>query len=92
MPGSPADSDAACRPVCTPSPAASQPMRRTPGSGRKAWNRPIAFDPPPTHAIAASGSRPVRSRICRRASTPMTRWKSRIMAGKGCGPATVPKM
>ena len=26
----------------------------------------------------------------RRASTPMTRWKSRTIAGKGCGPATVP--
>ena len=91
MPGSPADSDAACLPVCTPSPAASQPMRRTPGSGRKAWNRPIAFDPPPTHAIAVSGSRPVRSRICRRAP-PDHSLEIWIMAGNGWGPATVPKM
>ena len=51
---------------------------------------PIALDPPPTHATTASGSRPVRSSTWARASSPMTRWKSRTMAGNGCGPVTVP--
>ena len=37
-----------------------------------------------------AGSRPVRSRHCARASTPMTRWKSRTIAGNGCGPTTEP--
>ena len=35
----------------------------------------------------ASGSRPGSSRHCARASTPMTRRKSRTIAGNGCGPA-----
>ena len=51
---------------------------------------PIAFDPPPTQAATASGSRPVSSSTCARASSPMTRWKSRTIVGNGCGPATVP--
>ena len=51
---------------------------------------PIAFDPPPTQAIAWSGSLPYFSSICRRASTPITLWKSRTIVGYGCGPATVP--
>ena len=52
---------------------------------------PIALDPPPTAAAIASGSRPVSSSIWRRASTPMTRAKSRTISGNGCGPAMVPK-
>ena len=52
---------------------------------------PIALEPPPTQARTASGSRPSRSSTCSRASSPMTRWKSRTIAGNGCGPATVPK-
>ena len=83
MPGSPAVRVAACSPVSTPCPAGSQPIRRTPASGRKAWKRPMALEPPPTQATAASGSRPARSRIWRRASTPMTRWKSRTMRREG---------
>ncbi len=51
---------------------------------------PIAFEPPPTQAAIASGSRPTRSSTCSRASSPMIRWKSRTMVGNGCGPATVP--
>ena len=51
---------------------------------------PIALEPPPTQATTASGSRPVRSSTCARASSPMMRWKSRTIAGNGCGPATVP--
>lgn len=89
--GLPAVRVAACSPVSTPCPAGSQPTRRTSASGMKAWKRPMALEPPPTQATAASGRRPARSRIWRRASTPMTRWKSRTIAGKGCGPATVPK-
>ena len=41
---------------------------------------------------AAVGSRPVNSSTCCRASSPITRWKSRTMEGNGCGPATVPMM
>ena len=39
------------------------PRRRqiaTWASGTKAWNRPMAFEPPPTQATTASGSRPMR--------------------------------
>ena len=39
-----------------------------------------------------SGSRPSCSRICARASSPMTRWKSRTIVGIGCGPTTEPMM
>src|SRR6185369_16237545 len=41
---------AACRPVSTPSPPASKPNSRTPGSATKAWNAPIAFEPAHTGA------------------------------------------
>eukprot|EP00965_Chrysotila_dentata_P026138 866428-Pleurochrysis_carterae.AAC.1 len=33
----------------------------------KAWNMPMALDPPPTHATTESGSRPTSSSICARA-------------------------
>ena len=51
---------------------------------------PIAFDPPPTQAATASGSRPVSSSTWALASSPMIRWKSRTITGNGCGPPTVP--
>ena len=51
---------------------------------------PIALEPPPTQAITASGSRPGRLQDLRRASTPMTRWKSLTIIGNGCGPPTEP--
>ena len=38
-------------------------------------------EPPPTQAMRRSGRRPSFSRIWRRASSPMTRWKSRTMIG-----------
>ena len=50
----------------------------------------MALEPPPTHATTTSGSLPVRSRTCWRASTPMIRWKSRTIIGNGCGPPTEP--
>ena len=50
-------------------PAASKPTSRTPGSSMNAWKMPIALDPPPTHAVTASGSRPAWSWICTRASS-----------------------
>ena len=53
---------------------------------------PIAFEPPPTHAITASGCRPASSCICAMHSSPITDWKSRTIIGYGCGPATVPMM
>ncbi len=50
---------AAWRPVSTPSPPASTPTSSTSESSTNAVNRPIALDPPPTQATAASGSLPV---------------------------------
>jgi len=41
----------------------------------------MALEPPPTQAITASGWRPTSSGICSRASTPITDWKSRTIAG-----------
>ena len=62
----------------SPLPAASTPISRT-SSSRKSANRPIAFEPPPTQATTASGRRPSCSRICARASRPITRWNSRTI-------------
>ncbi len=89
-PGDPPATVAACRPVARPSPPASQPISATEVSGMKAWNTPMALEPPPTQAMTASGSRPAASSTCWRASTPMTRWKSRTIIGNGCGPITEP--
>ena len=36
------------------------------------------------------GQAPARSEHCARASSPMTRCRSRTIAGYGCGPATLP--
>ncbi len=47
----------------------------------KALKIPIAFEPPPTQATTASGSRPHSSWIWARASLPITAWKSRTRAG-----------
>src|SRR5271154_6343656 len=70
-PGEPRLSVAAVRPgVPPPSPPASQPTSRTPASGMKAWNTPMALEPPPTHATTTSGSLPVRSRTCWREPPP----------------------
>ena len=44
----------------------------------------------PTQATMASGSSPVMSRNCSRASSPTTCWKSRTIMGKGWGPNTEP--
>jgi ribosomal protein L32 len=44
---------------------------------------PMALDPPPTQAATASGSVPVSSSTWARASSPMTRWKSRTIRGTG---------
>ena len=38
----------------------------------------------------ASGSRPSASRICSRASRPITAWSSRTISGYGCGPTHEP--
>ena len=51
---------------------------------------PIAFEPPPTQAVTADGSRPASASTCARASSPITRWKSRTRVGNGCGPITEP--
>ncbi len=63
-------------------PPASTPISRTRGSSRKALKMPSEFEPPPTQATTRSGSlRPAFLRSWRRASSPMTRWKSRTMRG-----------
>ena len=76
--------------MAIPSPPASHPISFTCVSGKNSWKMPIALDPPPTQAITASGRRPAISCTWRRASTPMTRWKSRTIMGNGCGPPTDP--
>jgi hypothetical protein len=50
------------------------------------------LEPPPTQATTLDGRRPVRSSTCARASSPITRWKSRTMRGYGAGPTTEPMM
>lgn len=44
---------------------------------------PIALEPPPTQAYTRLGSCPVRSKIWRRASMPMTDWKYVTISGNG---------
>ena len=79
MPGLPARILAAVSGLSIPLPAASQPMRRTPGSPMKEQKEPIALEPPPTQAMTASGSFPSFFRIC-----------SLISLEKGCGPTAEP--
>ena len=45
--------------VSMPSPAASTPKSLTVLSGTKAWNRPMAFEPPPTQATQRVGQPPL---------------------------------
>ena len=56
---------------------------RTSASSRKPANMPIAFEPPPTQAITASGRRPSASSTCARASRPITACSSRTISGYG---------
>ena len=90
-PTRPAVIEAPCRPVASPSPPGSTPMILTRRSPMNGWKSPIAFEPPPTHATSASGSRPSACRACRRVSAPMTAWKSRTITGYGCGPSAEPR-
>ena len=92
-PGLPSVSVAACFcPGPMPSPAASTPISFTSSSSTNSWNRPMALDPPPTHATRMSGFPPHFSIACARVSRPMHAWKSRTIMGYGCGPATEPRM
>ena len=77
-------------PTRSPSLPASTPIIRTPASPRNRWNSPMELLPPPTQATRQSGSRPSASRIWRRASSPMTAWKSRTIRGYGSAPRTDP--
>ena len=81
-PARPQPSDAA--------PAASTPISRTSASSTKPAKAPIAFEPPPTHATTASGSRPSTASICSRASRPITACSSRTISGYGVGPDARP--
>ena len=91
-PRAPVVSGAPWRPESRPSPAASTPTSSTSSSSTNGTNVPIAFEPPPTHAITRSGRRPVASSTWARASSPITRWRSRTSAGYGDGPTAEPMM
>ena len=69
------------RPSPPPVPPASTPSRATSASPTNGWKSPIAFEPPPTQATAASGRAPVCSSICARASRPITDCNSRTRYG-----------
>ena len=86
----PAASEAPWRPLSRPSPAASTPISSTSASSRKGVKIPIALEPPPTQAITRAGSAPSASSACSRASSPITRCRSRTSAGKGAGPTAEP--
>ena len=86
----PTVSGAPWRPLASPSPAASTPTSSTPASSTNGTNMPIAFEPPPTQAITRAGRRPQRSSSWARASSPITRWRSRTSAGNGAGPTHEP--
>ena len=86
----PTVSGAPWRPVSIPSPAASTPISSTPASPTNGANVPIAFEPPPTQARTRVGQPARRSRICARASSPITRWRSRTITGNGAGPTAEP--
>ncbi len=88
----PAISEAPWRPLSSPSPPASTPISSTSGSSRKATKVPIAFEPPPTQAITRAGSAPSAASACSRASSPITRCRSRTSAGYGAGPTAEPMM
>src|SRR3954471_280768 len=60
---------------------------RTPSSCTNGTNVPIALEPPPTQARTRSGSLPASSSTWARASSPITRCRSRTSAGEGAGPA-----
>jgi hypothetical protein len=85
-------SGAEWRPVSIPSPAASTPTSSTPPSSTNGAKAPIEFEPPPTQAITRSGSRPSICWIWARSSSPITRWRSRTIAGYGAGPTAEPMM
>ncbi len=72
-PAPPPAKRAAWRPGLMASPPASTPISRTPASSTNASKMPMALLPPPTHAMTASGRRPICARHCSRASLPMTR-------------------
>ena len=90
-PTAPAPREAPCLPLCRPWPPASTPTMRTARSLMKGQKRPMALEPPPTQATTRSGSRPVSVRDWARASSPITRWKSRTIIGYGCGPMAEPR-
>ena len=66
-----------------PRPPPRRRRARPPRRRRTAVNIPIEFEPPPTQAITRCGRRPARSSTCARASSPITRWRSRTSAGIG---------
>ena len=85
-----------CTTPGTPRPTAAPPAGSTPTSSArvsaKPEKMPMAFEPPPTHAVTTSGTSPSSSAAhCSRASVPITRWNSRTIHGYGCGPMTEPR-
>ena len=89
-PTAPEPSDAPCLPLLRPWPPGSTPTMRTRRSWMNGQKSPIALEPPPTQATSRSGRRPMVRRDWARASSPITRWKSRTSIGYGWGPITEP--
>ena len=84
---------AACSPVAIPRP---RPRRRPARTLRVVEERVEEADGVAAAADAGDQQRRAAARraprICSRASSPMTRWKSRTIVGNGCGPSTEPRM
>ena len=76
--------------LSSPSPPASTPISSTSESGTNGVNIPIELEPPPTQAITRAGSSPSAARACSRASSPITRCRSRTRDGNGAGPTAEP--
>ncbi len=80
-PTAPTSIAAPCLPLLMPWPPGSTPTMRTCLSLMNGQKRPIALEPPPTHATSRSGSRPMIFFDWARVSSPITRWKSRTIIG-----------
>ncbi len=91
VPTRPCLSGAPCSPVFNRDRRVPAPISPTLVSLIKSASIPIAFEPPPTQAITASGRRPSLSRICAFVSI-ANRMNSRTMVGWGYGPAAVPNI
>ena len=86
----PASSEAPWRPRVEPLAGRLDPDQLDPASSMNGVKMPIELEPPPTQAITRAGSAPSAASACSRASSPITRCRSRTSAGKGAGPTAEP--